>query len=91
MNSRPNYHQKKQMSPKQIKREVGSNQSSYTNFKTITKYQISNLKQFHPLLTSADVRYESEHFLPPRKKLTDSNTFSNMLDIQQRIVQIDIT
>jgi hypothetical protein len=27
-------------------------------------------------LKSADVCYESGHFLPPRKKLTDSNTFS---------------
>jgi hypothetical protein len=26
-------------------------------------------------LTSADVRYESGHFLPPRKKLAHSNTY----------------
>jgi hypothetical protein len=35
--------------------------------------QIHNIRQ----LTSADVRYESEHFLPPRKKLAHSNTYSS--------------
>jgi hypothetical protein len=37
-------------------------------------------------LKSAEVCYESEHFLPPRKKLTDSNTFRldlNQLDSNQ--------
>jgi hypothetical protein len=31
----------------------------------LSRAQIHNIRQ----LTSADVRYESEHFLPPRKKL----------------------
>jgi hypothetical protein len=34
--------------------------------------QIHSVRQ----LKSADVCYESGHFLPPRKKLTDSNTFT---------------
>jgi hypothetical protein len=42
---------------------------------TSASAQIHNIRQ----LTSADVRHESGHFLPPSKKLTDSNTFRNVL------------
>jgi hypothetical protein len=33
------------------------------------------------VLKSADVCYESGHFLPPRKTSTDSNTFSRALRV----------
>jgi hypothetical protein len=46
--------------------------------------QIHNIRQ----LTSADVRYESWHFLPPRKKLADSNTFNTISDQQLKGTKI---
>jgi hypothetical protein len=56
-------------------------------FKVAKSAQIHNVCQ----LKSADVCYESEQFLPPRKKLTDSNTFLiEMIFFKYSIIKIDL-